>query len=415
MRSTRLWNTTKDLMTSRRALNRRARLRLAALPLILLPAVTACETRSSAQAAPPPPPTVAVLTLEPETVSLSSEWIATLDGLANAQIRPQVSGYLVRRTYREGASVRKGEVLFEIDSRPFDASLEQARAELARAQADLGRTQRDVARDTPLAKEHAIPQSQLDNDVQAELSAEAAVKAAQAAVDTAQLNVGFTKVHSLIDGVAAIATAQIGDLVGPTTLLTTVSQIEPVRAYFPLGEREYLGIAQAINHSGEGKGPWSNGVGLTLTLADGTVYPRKGAFLAADREIDPKTGSIRISATFPNPDHVLRPGQYGRVSAETRLVNDALVIPQRAVADLQGTSQVRVVGSDGKIALKTVKLGARTGSRWIVEQGVQAGDRIVMDAPMLPPGTPVTTKVYVDPADAARAAANANPPAASKE
>src|ERR1051325_4770654 len=243
--------------------------------------VSACNN-SKAATAPPPPPEVSVITIAPERVALTSEWVATLDGYVNAQIRPQVSGYLVKRDYQEGTAVRKGAVLFEIDPRPFEAALAQAGAQLGEAQAQLGKTERDLQRDRPLAEQRAIAQSQLDNDIQANLSAQAAVKSAQAAIDTAQLNVGFTKVTSLIDGVAAIATAQIGDLVGPSTLLTTVSQIDPIQAYFPLSEQEYLQGAARINGRGR-RTPWPGAAGLTLALADGTVYAHQGSFLAADR------------------------------------------------------------------------------------------------------------------------------------
>jgi membrane fusion protein (multidrug efflux system) len=223
-------------------------------------------------------------------VSLSTEWIATLDGYVNAQIRPQVPGYLIRRDYEEGTIVRKDQVMFEIDPRPFEAVLAQAQARVGEAQAQLGRTERDLERDRPLAVQRAIAQSQLDNDIQANLAAEAAIKSATAAVDTARLNLGFTKVTSLVTGVAAIATAQIGDLVGPTTLLTTVSQIDPIKAYFPLGEQDYLRMAGRIN-ARTSKQPWTGQAGLALLLADGSVYPEHGSFLAADREIDPKTGA----------------------------------------------------------------------------------------------------------------------------
>ncbi len=297
------------------------------LPLVgaALALTIACSRSQAGPAQPPPPPTVSVVEVAPERVPVSTEWVATLDGYVNAQIRPQVSGYLIQTHYREGAMVRKGQMLFEIDARPFQAALAQAEAQLARTLADLGRTERDVQRDTPLAKERAIPQSQLDNDIQANLAAEAAVKSAQATVETAQLNVGFTKVRSLIDGVAAIATAQIGDLVSPTSLLTTVSQVDPIRAYFSISEREYLTVASQINQRVPGKGLWKTGQGLRLTLADGSEYPTSGIFLAADRQIDSRTGTIRISASFANPQHILRPGQYGRVRAETQIVSDALL------------------------------------------------------------------------------------------
>jgi RND family efflux transporter, MFP subunit len=283
-------------------------------PLVLL----LCEACGSGAAAPPPPPLpeVRVITVAPERVVITSDWIATLDGLVNAQIRPQVSGYLLKRNYDEGASVRKGQLLFEIDPRPFESVLAQAQAQLGEAEAQLGKTDRDLERDRPLAEQRAIARSQLDNDIQANLGAQAAVKSATAAVRTAELNVGFTKVTSLVDGVAAIATAQIGDLVGPATLLTTVSQIDPIKAYFPLGEQDYLQVAARINHRG-GKGPWAGGTPLTLILSDGTTYPHAGSFLAADREIDTKTGRSGSAPHFPIPIGSCGPAGTG-VSARTR-------------------------------------------------------------------------------------------------
>ena len=339
--------------------------------------------------APGAPQTVSVVTVQPEALPVTSEWIATLDGFVNAQIRPQVTGYLIAKTYEEGASVKKDQVLFEIDPRPFRTALAQSEAALAKARADLGRAERDRARDTPLAKERAIPQSQLDNDVQAELAAQAAVKAAEATLDAAKLNVSFTKVRSLIDGVAAIATAQMGDLVSPGSLLTTVSQVDPIKAYFSLSEQEYLRTAKQLNQAKQ-RESWQAGGALKLFLADGSEYGQVGSFFAADRQIDPRTGTIRISATFPNPEHILRPGLYGRVRAETALLSNALLVPQRAVAELQGAAQVRVVGADNKVSLRNVKLGARAGNRWVVESGIAAGDQVVVDAPQLRDGTIVT-------------------------
>jgi len=348
-------------------------------------ALGACRG-SEAAPAPSAPVAVTVVAITPEPVAVSSEWIATLDGYVNAQIRPQVSGYLIKRDFAEGLPVKKGQLLFEIDARPFRAALAQAEAQLAQAQAELGRTQRDVARDTPLAKERAIPQSQLDNDIQAQLAAQASVKAAEALIEAARLNVNFASVRSLIDGVAAIATAQIGDLVTPASLLTTVSQIDPIKANFSLSEQEYLRVAKQLSESGLTKELWKTSTALTLILSDGTEYPAPGNFLAVDREIDSSTGTIRVSAVFPNPDRVLRPGQFGRVRADTQLIKDALLVPQRAVTELQGAAQLRVLSPDNKVVLKTVTLGSRVGNRWIVARGLEPNARVLIDSPQVRDG-----------------------------
>lgn len=357
--------------------------------------LAACRSTTAAGGPPPPPPEVSVITVAPEHVALTSEWIATLDGYVNAQIHPQVSGYLVKRNYSEGAAVHKGDVLFEIDPRPLKAVLDQANAQVAQAEAQLAKSARDVERDTPLAAQQAIAQSQLDSEIQVYRAAQANVQSLKAAVETAQLNVGFTKVTSLIDGIAAIATAQIGDLVGPNTLLTTISQVSPIKAYFAVSELDYLKMAGRIN--GGGKGPWAGGPPLTLVLADGSVYPRGGSFLAADREIEAKTGTIRISAQFPNPDRILRPGQYGRVRAETHVRADALLVPQRAVSELQGSFRLRLVDSENKLSTKTVKVGERIGSRWIIDEGLQPGNRVVVEGARTPDGTVVTPKPFAAP------------------
>ena len=365
--------------------------------LLLLPA---CSTNKAAPA-PPATPVVPVVEVRPESVDVASEWITTLDGQVNAQVRPQVSGYLVRRAYQEGGRVRKGDVLFEIDRRPFAVVLAQAEARLAEARAQLGRAEQDVARNAPLAKERAIAQSDMDNSVQAKLAADASVNGAQAAVDAARLNLEFTRVRSLVDGIAAIATAQIGDLVGPQTLLTTVSQVDPIRAYFSLSEREYLELAEAINTNGPARRLWAAGPGLQLVLADGSSYPLAGRFQAADRQIDPKTGTMRVSATFPNPNGVLRPGQYGRVTVNTRKIDSALLVPQRAVTESQGGMQVRVVTPEGTVQIRAVTMGPRVGPRWVVERGLQPGDRVIVDAGQLAEGLKVTTTPFVEPATAA--------------
>ena len=366
------------------------------LSLLLSGAVLAsaagCRNEDAAAAAAPPPPTVSFVTVAPEEVPVTGEWIATLDGNVNAQIRPQVSGYLMRRVYQEGSYVRKGQVLFEIDRRTFEVASSQAQARYAEAEAQLAKTDRDLKRDRPLAEQRAIAQSQLDNDMSAHDAAQAALSSAKAAVDTAQLNLGFTRVTSLIDGVAAIASAQIGDLVGPTTLLTTVSQLDPFKAYFPLSEQEYLAIAGLVATPESTSKLWQTSGGLSLVLADGTEYPRKGRVLAIDREVDPKMGTIRVSALFPNPGNVLRPGQYGRVRAQTTMRKQVLLVPQRAVAELQSGYQLRIAKSDNHVAVRTVKLGPRVGNRWIVLEGLQPGERVIVDAPTVRDGTAVNPK-----------------------
>jgi RND family efflux transporter MFP subunit len=362
-----------------------------ALAVATLAGAAGCRNENaSAAVAAPPPPNVMFVVPAPEQVAITGEWIATLDGNVNAQIRPQVSGYLMRRAYQEGAFVRKGDVLFEIDRRPFETALNQAKGRLAESQAQLAKSERDLARDRPLAEQHAIAQSQLDNDVSAHDAAQAAVSSAQAAVETAELNLGFTRVTSLIDGVAAIASAQIGDLVGPSTLLTTVSQVNPIKAYFPISEQEYLAIAGQVSTPAAAAKLWQANGGLTLVLADGSEFAQRGTVLAVDREVDAKMGTIRVSATFPNPGNVLRPGQYGRVRAQTAVRQQVLLVPQRAVSELQNGYQLRVINQDDTVSIRTVTLGKRVGNRWIVEQGLKAGDRVVVDAPSLRDGTKVT-------------------------
>jgi membrane fusion protein (multidrug efflux system) len=285
-------------------------------------------------------------------------------------------------------------VLFEIDPRPFQAVVSQAKAQLAQAEALLTRASRDVERDMPLAEQRAIAQSQLETDVQAQLANHASVDAAKAALETAELNLDFTHVRSLVDGVAAIAAAQIGDLVGPTTLLTTVSQIQPIKAYFPVSEKEYLAMAARIRR---GQQPWEANPGPVLVLSDGTDY-EKGTYLAADREVDPKTGTIRLAVTFRNPSGLLRPGLYGRVRAVTSTLHHSLVLPQRAISELQGQYQVRVVTRDNTVAVRAITVGERVGDQWVVTSGLKAGERVAVDgAQFLRDGATVTPKPFSPP------------------
>jgi len=338
-------------------------------------------------------PEVAVATVEMRDVPMYSEWVATLDGYVNAEIRPQVSGYIVRQNYTEGSLVHKGQVLFEIDPRPFQAALDRAKGDRAQAQAQLGKSTLDVERDTPLAEARAIAKSQLDNEVQAKLGAQAAVESAKAAVEQAELNLEWTKVISLVDGIAGIAQVQIGNLVGPSSILTSVSQVDPIKALFPITEHEYL-VAQSKRNTGSIKHPISFfGNSLQLMLTDGSIYPQKGRILLADRQVDPGTGTIRIIAAFPNPGNVLRPGQYGRVRVETSMKKDALLLPQSAVANLQGSYQVAVVGSDHKVSMRTVKPGATIGTMWVIDEGLKPGEQVVVEGlQQIREGTAVTPK-----------------------
>jgi len=354
----------------------------------------------------PPPPDVEVVQVEQKDVPVWNEWIGTLDGLVNAQIKPQVTGYLLRQAYTDGAFVKKGQLLFEIDLRTFQAALDQAKGQLANAEGQLAtaranqvKAQNDVNRYTPLAKEQAVSQQDLDNAVQANEAAKAQVQAATAAVEaakakvaSAQLDLGFTKVVSLIDGIAGIAQAQIGDLVSQSTLLTTVSTVDPVKVYFPVSEREYLEYVREHPDAAKRGGQESLSA-FELILADGSVYPHKGTFSFADRQVDVKTGTLRLQAVFPNPGNVLRPGQYGRIRAIIRTAKGALLVPQRAVTEQQGSYQVAVVRSGNTVEIRPVKVGERVGSQWIIETGLRPGDRVVAEGTQkVRPGAIVTPK-----------------------
>jgi RND family efflux transporter MFP subunit len=346
------------------------------LSVVLVLSSQGCRTSVSAAAAPPP--NVEIAEVVQKDVPIYHEYIATLDGYVNAQIQPQVSGYLIKQNYREGELVRKNEVLFNIDPRPFKAVLDQAKAKLAQSEAQLGKTALDVQRDTPLARERAIAQSQLDNDIQANLAAKATVAADKAAIEQATLNLEFTNVRSLVDGVAGIATGQVGNLVGPQTLLTTVSQLDPIKAYFVVNEQQYLAFIQR-NPTAAARERTQRGLELELIEADGSTYPRKGRFFAVDRQVDVQTGALRLAGLFPNPDNILRPGQYGRIRFVSYIRANALLVPQKAVTELQGIYQVAVVGADNKVNVRTVTMGERTGQMWIVEQGLKPGERVVVE------------------------------------
>ncbi len=344
-------------------------------------------------------PKVEVASVVQKDVPIYSEWVGTLDGYVNAQIQPQVTGYLIKQDYREGSVVHKGDVLFEVDPRPFEALLDQAKAQLAQAEAQLGAATLNVKRDIPEARAQAIPQSQLDNDTQAKLGAKAAVDAGHAAVEQAQLNLGYTSVRSLIDGIAGIALVQVGNLVTASTVLTSVSQIDPIKAYFPISGVEYLAIASRVVPGTVNLLSSANPIPLELVLANGKTYGHKGRILFVNRQMDSQTGTIQIVGAFPNPGNLLRPGQTCRVRAMTEIRRAALLVPQRAVAELQGGYQLAVVQSGNKIAVRTVQVGERVGSMWIVNQGVKPGERVVAEGTQaVRDGMVVAPEPYTPPA-----------------
>jgi membrane fusion protein (multidrug efflux system) len=402
--------------------------------LILLPAfavlaillfTAACSVTASAPGGFPPP-TVELATVEQKDIPIYREWIGTLDGYVNAPIKAQVNGYLLRQNYVEGSFVRKGQVLFEIDPRPFQAAVDQAEGQLAQANGQLAqaqaqlvqaqaqvasaeanqhRTQLDLEKYAPLAKEQAVTQQDLDNATQNNLSAaaqlkaseanvetakaqiqaaQAGVQAARAAVENAKYNLGFTHLTSPIDGVAGMAASQVGTLVGPASMaVTTVSTLDPIRANFTVSEQEYLGFTHQ-------SGIEVSKLPLDLLLSDGSTYAKKGRFFFADREVNQSTGSIQLTALFPNPGNILRPGQYAKVRAVTGTKRGALLIPQRAVTELQGAYQVAVVDTQNKASIVTVKPGDRVGTMWVIDEGLKAGDRVVAEGVQkVGPGTMV--------------------------
>jgi len=324
-------------------------------------------------------PHVQVAQVVQQDVSIYSEWVATLDGYVNAQIQPQVSGYLIKQNYSEGSFVHKDDVLFEIDPRPFQAVLDQVKALLAQAEAQLGNATLNVNRDIPEAEANAIARSQLEADTQAQSAAKATVAAARAAVEQAALNLSFTKVRSLISGIAGIAQVQVGNLVTPSAVLTSVSQVDPIKTYFPISAEDYLRIADKIHPETVNLLSSAAPIPLQLILLNGSTYARSGSILFADRQVDQQTGTIRIAGAFANPGNILRPGQYAKVRAVTRVLQGALMVPQRAVSQLQGSTQVAVVGTDNKVTIRSVQTGERVDTMWVITGGLTAGDRVVAE------------------------------------
>jgi membrane fusion protein (multidrug efflux system) len=330
--------------------------------------------------APAPPPLKAeVLTVVPQDVPISQEWIGTMEGDVTAQIRAQVSGYLMSRNYLEGSVVKQGDLLFQIDARPFQATLDQANGRLAQDQAQYGKTELDVKRFTPLARDGAISQEEVDDAVQANLMAAATVKADQAAVEAAALNLGFTRITSPIDGVAGLAQGQIGDLVNPgTSVLTTVSTLDPMRVYINVSEQVYLAHRRQFP-TAEERARDQAGLAFQLVLADGRVYPYPGKFFFENRQVDVNTGTIQMAALFPNPQLLLRPGGYARVRFKSYTLKAALVVPQRAVSELQSSYEVAVVGVSNTVHIQPVTVGEQVGSQWIIQSGLHPNDRVVAE------------------------------------
>ena len=372
--------------------------RIGALACFAIAALTLTGCKKEAAPAPQPPD-VEMVSAITQNVPVYGEWVGSLDGFTNAQISPQVSGYLLKQNYREGSYVHKGDVLFEIDPRPFQAILDQAKGQLAQSHAQLDLANINVKRDQPMAKLHAIPQSQLDTDTQTQAAATASVQAAEASVEAANLNLGFTKVLALIDGIAGIAQTQIGNLVGPTTILTSVSQVNPVKAYFSISEQEYLAMSDRIRGTMDILSA-SNREPLQLTLANNSIYPQEGKIVFTDRQVDPNTGTIRIVGAFPNPGNVLRPGQYAKIRALTANNASAVLVPQRAVTELQGAYQVAVVGSDNKVSIRTITVGDRFKNLWIIKDGLKPGENVITEGLMkVRDGSTVKPKLVPIPQD----------------
>jgi membrane fusion protein (multidrug efflux system) len=376
---------------------------LLATVIVLL--FTGCDNKAKEEqrrlaAAAPPPPTVEVVQVEQRDVPIYLEWVGTLDGMVNAQILAQVTGYLIKQNYMEGDLVKKGQLLYEIDPRTFQASLDQAKGNLARQEALLITARLDMQRIQRLLPENAVSVRDRDNAVGREAQAEAEVVAAKAAVESAQLSLGFTKITSPIDGIAGLSKAQLGNLVGPgsaNAILTTVSKVNPIKAFAPLSEQQYMYFASS------GRNPRDKPP-LVLILADGTVYPEGGTFFFADRQVEVKTGTIQVATLFPNPNNLLRPGQFARIRATVKTKMGALLVPQRAVGEMQGRRMVAVVKADNTVEIRPVKPAETIGTQWVIDEGLKPGERVVAEGILkVRPGSKVNPKPFAEaPAAAGR-------------
>jgi len=376
---------------------------LIATTLIFSLALAACGEKT---VAPPAPAVVEVVTVAQRDVPIYMEWIGSLDGNVNAVIRPQVTGYLIKQNYREGDLVKQGQPLFEIDPRTFEAAVDEAKGQRAQQVARFETASANLARIKPLAAVNAVSQKDLDDATGSYLSAKALLEAAEAALKTAKLNLGFTRITSPVTGIAGIAKAQIGDLLSPSmaTELTTVSTVDPVKVYFNISEREYLKIANAALAAGSKP----ERVPLELFLVDGSLYPHPGKFSVLNRQVDTSTGTFKVASLFANPDNLLRPGQYGKVRATMSVDKGALLVPQRAVTEIQGKYLVAVVGADNKVDIRPVMVGERVGTEWVITKGLQPGEQVIAEGTQKArPGATVTPMPFAAGAPAEKTAAPA--------
>jgi membrane fusion protein (multidrug efflux system) len=346
--------------------------RLHVVAVLMVAMATCVGCTSNAEKPAPPPPGVTVTAAIQKDVPIHQEWVGTMLGNVDADIRPKVDGFLLSRLYTEGSYIEKGAPMFQLDKRQAQAAVEQAQGNLERARAALGQAQIDVRRYTPLVAQKAVSQAELDKALSMETAGKAGVDANQAVLDNANLNLGWTTVASPISGIAGVSKVQIGDLMTPITVMTTISSVNPIYVDISIAEQDYIRFVRE-------KTGRSAGQDLELILGDGTVYPRRGHALFVNREVDSRTGTIQVRGEFPNPGNVLRPGQYARIRAVTEFRKSAVLIPQQAVSELQGVYQVGVVGADNKVTIRAVKLGPQSGDMWVVESGLQAGDNVVID------------------------------------
>ena len=389
-----------------------ARPALRCFALLLGVLVASSAGCKKAEPPPPPPPAVEVAPVIQKDVPIFEEWIGSLDGFVNAEIRPQIEGYLLKQEYKEGSLVHSGETLFEIDPRDFQAAYDQAKGNVSQYEATLANAKVTVNRYTPLAAQKAISQQELDDAVTKQRTAQANLESAQAALERARLNLGWTKVTSPIDGISGVAKSQVGDLVNRLTVMTTVSQVDPIKVYFNPSEQEYLAwVAKngPVEKSLRTDKSLEEGR-LQLILADGSTFPHRGRPFLVGREVDVKTGTIQLAGVFPNPANVLRPGQYAKVRVSIDVKKGAILVPQRAVNELQGSYQVGVVGSDNKATIKVVKTGPKDGDLWVIEEGLKPGDKIIVEGLQR-----VRSGMTVAPREAGSTAAEAAKTDASKE